>query len=115
MPDWARDIILRGVGIGLSILSMFAAYRLYFMVHALPGHQASPEEMGIGAVAFLCASTSAVLVPLGNHIFDDVRISARWAARMDVADAQGGMGSGGTEVQVDFAETGKNRMPKFLP
>ena len=80
---WARDIALRSVGIALAILAVFAAYRLYVMVHVLPGHQASPEEMGAGAVAFLCASASAVLVPLGSHIFDEVLISARWAARMD--------------------------------
>lgn len=78
---WASDIALRAIGTGLALLAVFAVYRLYALVHVLPGHPASPEEMGIGAVAVLGASVGIVLVSLGRHIFDDVRISARWSAR----------------------------------
>lgn len=81
--SFARDALLRILGLGLIFLALFAARHLYAMVHRPPVHNASPAEMAMAAVGFLSASGGAMLAALGLHIFDRVEIAHRWAPHRD--------------------------------
>ena len=44
-------------------------------------HDLSFTEFGAAALGFLCLSAGALLTTLGEHVFDQVEISERWARR----------------------------------
>ena len=66
------DLSLRASGI-LSLAIAVTA------VHTLARHPAaSPLAFLLATIGFLCASAGAMLLVVGGHIHDPVRISARW-------------------------------------
>lgn len=78
---FTQDLTLRASGLLLLALGALAMRYLFHMVHVLPGHEASPAEMGLAMIGFMSLSAGAALISLGAHIFDEVEISARWARR----------------------------------
>lgn len=83
MPNWAigkrGDIILRLCGAALALLSFLAIRHLCHLAAAHPGAKPGVLELSLAAVGFLGGSGGAGLLALGNHIFDPVQISQRWA------------------------------------
>ncbi len=52
-------------------------------------HDPTLLQMAGAAIGFFCFSTGATLAAIGNHIFDRVEISQRWARQstLDTANA----------------------------
>lgn len=73
------DIGIRIGGLFLLLIGACAMKLLYGDFHTSPVHETGPLEMLIAATGFLSLSIGAILVALGRHIFDPVRISARWS------------------------------------
>lgn len=83
MAAWHRtrraDLGLRVVGlclIGLAYLAIAGLVGLH-----VPPKSASPLAFGLAAAGFLCGSMGGALTMLGNHLSDEIEISARWAQR----------------------------------
>ena len=79
---WVRDALLRGAGVVL-LASGGLLMSWLFQSTALRQHNNDPSftQFAAAALGFLCLSAGAVLVTLGEHIFDHVEISERWARR----------------------------------
>lgn len=76
-----RDSLLRGAGV-ISLVS--GGLLMSWLFNSVGRHQhqdASLIEFGAAAVGFLCLSAGAILTTLGEHVFDRVEISERWARR----------------------------------
>ncbi|TCQ09223.1 hypothetical protein [Sphingomonas sp. PP-CC-3A-396] len=67
------DLSLRASGI-LSLAIAATAIRTLVRLHPPTGALA----LLLGMIGFLCASAGAMLVIVGHHIHDRVKVSARW-------------------------------------
>ncbi len=67
------DLSLRASGV---LLLAIATTAIHTLVRLHPA--AGPLAFLLATIGFLCASAGAMLVVVGGHIHDPVRISARW-------------------------------------
>ncbi len=67
------DFILRASGILSLAIAVTAIYTLARLQPA-----AGPLAFLLATIGFLCASAGTMLLVVGGHIHDPVRISARW-------------------------------------
>jgi hypothetical protein len=82
MAAWHRskqaDIGLRVAGLALWGVGYAALTGLEtLLTPALTGSTAL-VALALAATLFLCGSTGAALVTLGNHLFDRITVSGRW-------------------------------------
>ncbi|KZE12036.1 hypothetical protein [Sphingomonas hankookensis] len=73
------DRTLRLLGLVLLVVAGAALYWLYAL--HVPPQSAGLLAYGLGAVAYIGASSGAASVILGRHLFDEVTISPRWGRR----------------------------------
>ena len=82
MIAWHRsgttDIGLRTIGILLCVVAYLAISHLIALRPPPPEQATGAESFVLAAVGFLCASVGSAVTCLGNHLFDQVEISARW-------------------------------------
>ena len=67
------DLSLRVSGVlslAVAVIAVRTLARLY--------PQTGPLAFLLATIAFLCATAGSMLVVVGGHIYDPVRISARW-------------------------------------
>ena len=74
-----HDVAIRLAGLAVLPLGAFSIDWLYHLVHAAPAHEGTFAELSLAAAGFLCLSMGSVLLSQGSHLFDEVRVSARWA------------------------------------
>lgn len=82
--NWRTDLGLRGVGLILCGSAYLAIARLMALPLALHGGKATGFGLaayGCAMVGFLGASAGGILTLCGAHIFDEIRVSARWRVR----------------------------------
>lgn len=80
----SRDGAIRVAGLVVLPIGAFSIHWLYHLVHTAPAHESTFAELGLAAAGFLCLSMGSVLLSLGSHLFDEVKVSARWARRPGV-------------------------------
>ena len=82
MVAWHRsgmaDIGLRTIGLSLCVISYLAIAHLIALQPPPPEQAVGAESFFLAAVGFLSASAGSAMTCLGNHLFDQVEISARW-------------------------------------
>lgn len=80
MAAWHRsqraDLGLRALGLLLCWLSYTAIVRLVAM--HVPAQAADIVAYGLATVGFVAASSGSAMLILGNHLFDEIEVSARW-------------------------------------
>lgn len=81
---WLRDLLLRGAGLCLLICCWLLMSWLFHSAN-LRHHDPTFVECAATAAGFLCFSAGATLASLGEHIFDQVEISERWAKPPDAS------------------------------
>ena len=85
MDGWHRsrkaDIVLRCAGALLCRAAYLAWAHLVAWPRGASDNTADMLAVALAAVAFLGASAGSAMLCLGRHLFDDVRISARWQRR----------------------------------
>ena len=83
MTAWHRsrraDLGLRAAGLLFCWLSYAALARLAAMHMAPPA--AGIAAFGLAAIGFVGASGGSALLFLGNHLFDEIDVGARWRPR----------------------------------
>ncbi|TZG29353.1 hypothetical protein [Sphingomonas montanisoli] len=77
-----RDLGIRIGGAALVTIGVLAIGRAEALEEVGPLHPGVQEYL-MAAIGFLALSTGAMLLILGIHIFDRVRISSRWASTSD--------------------------------
>lgn len=77
----SHDVAIRLAGLAVLPIGAFSIHWLYHLVHAAPGHGSTSAELGLAAAGVLCLSTGSVLLSLGSHLFDEVKVPARWERR----------------------------------
>ena len=77
----SHDVAIRLAGLAVLPIGAFSIDWLYHLVHAVPAHEGTSAELGLAAAGFLCLSMGSVLLSLGSHLFDEVKVSVRWARR----------------------------------
>ena len=75
------DLLLRGAGIVSLICGWLLMRWLFHSAGLRLHHDPSLVEFAAAALGFLCLSGGGILTTLGEHIFDHVEISERWARR----------------------------------
>lgn len=82
MAAWHRsrsaDIGIRVLGLLLLIIAYFAISSLIALQPPVPEQTVRTASFILAAVGFLFASAGSAMTILGNHLFDQVEISARW-------------------------------------
>ena len=78
---WVRDSLLRGAGVLSLVCGGLLIRWLFNSADLRQHHDPSLIEFAAAALGFLFLSAGAVLTTLGEHIFDQVEISERWAKR----------------------------------
>lgn len=82
MVAWHRsrkaDVGLRALGLCLCAVAYLAITRLIALQPALPEHAVDARYFMLATLGFLAASAGSAMACLGNHLFDQVEISARW-------------------------------------
>jgi hypothetical protein len=80
MAAWHRsrraDLGLRALGLGLCAVAYLAIARLVAI--AQPLQTAGALAFVLAAIGFLGASAGSAMTLLGNHLFDEIEISAHW-------------------------------------
>ncbi|HIV76998.1 hypothetical protein [Sphingomonas yabuuchiae] len=73
---WRHGLALRLLGVGLCVLAWRAIAHLIVMA----GHGGRAGLLGyaLATGGFLFASLGSALAILGEHLFDEVQVSARW-------------------------------------
>ena len=73
---WRHGLALRLLGVGLCIL----AWRAIAYLMAMAGHGGRAGLLGyaLATTGFLFASLGSALAIMGEHLFDEVQVSARW-------------------------------------
>ena len=73
---WRHGLALRLLGVGLCIL----AWRAIAYLMAMAGHGGHAGLLGyaLATTGFLFASLGSALAIMGEHLFDEVQVSARW-------------------------------------
>jgi hypothetical protein len=88
MATWHRsrsaDLGLRALGLALCGVAYLALSRL--IATTQPAQPASAIALALAAIGFLGASAGGAMVVLGNHLFDEVEVSARWQRRVSSDD-----------------------------
>lgn len=82
---WLRDLLLRGAGLCLLACCWLLMSWLFHSANLRQHHDPTFVECAAAATGFLCFSVGATLASLGDHIFDQVEISERWARRPDAS------------------------------
>ena len=75
---WVRDSLLRSAGLALLVLGWLLMRWLFHTPDLHRHHDPSLAELAAAALSFLCLSAAALLITLGEHVFDRVEISERW-------------------------------------
>ncbi len=94
--NWRTDLGLRGVGVILYGLAYLAIARLAALPLASHGGEAAGFGMaayGCATIGFLGMSAGSILTLCGAHIFDKIRVSARWRVGRIAHDQAGRPGS----------------------
>lgn len=73
---WWQAWALRLLGLGLCVLAWRMIAHLVVMVSH--GGRAGLAGYVVATLGFLAGSMGSALTVLGGHIFDEVRVSARW-------------------------------------
>jgi hypothetical protein len=74
-----RNLVIRFAGLALLIGS-WLLIRWLFHADNLRHHQdPTALQFGTALLGFFCFSAGTLLTALGDHIFDEVQISERWA------------------------------------
>ena len=73
---WRHGLALRLLGVGLCVLAWRAI--AYLMAMAGQGGRAGLVGYVLATAAFLFASLGSALAIMGEHLFDEVQVSARW-------------------------------------
>lgn len=81
----ARDGGIRAAG-ALLLLFGWVLLRWLFKVASPPSHDATMLQYAAAGCGFICLSLGGVFLALGDHIFDEVEVSARWANRPRLDD-----------------------------
>lgn len=63
---------------GLVLLAVAGVALRWLTALHVPPQSAGLLAYGLGAVAYVGASSGAALVILGRHLFDEVAVSPRW-------------------------------------
>lgn len=73
---WRHGLAIRFLGVGLCIL----AWRAIAYLMAMAGHGGRAGWLGyaLATTGFLFASLGSALAIMGEHLFDEVQVSARW-------------------------------------
>jgi hypothetical protein len=73
---WRQGLALRLLGVGLCVL----AWRMIVYLMAMAGHgdHAGLAGYALATAGFLFASLGSALAIMGEHLFDEVQVSARW-------------------------------------
>lgn len=75
----SQDVAIRLTGLAALLIGAFSINWLCHLVHAAPAQESTFAQLGLAAAGFLCLSMGSVLLSLGSHLFDEVKVSARWA------------------------------------
>ena len=78
---WGRDLLLRAAGLGLLACSWLLMRWLFRSSEVNYRHASTLVQMAAAAVGFVCFSAGATLASIGQHVFDQVEVSTRWARR----------------------------------
>lgn len=82
MTAWHRstkaNLLLRALGLILGGISYAAVSRVYDLCAATPDGYLDQICFRLAAVSFVAASAGAALMCLGNHLFDEVELPARY-------------------------------------
>ncbi|MFD1951211.1 hypothetical protein ACFSGX_10590 [Sphingomonas arantia] len=82
MAAWHRskqaDIGLRVAGLALWGVAYAALTLLEALAKPTLHGPTALLAIALAATLFLCASTGAALITLGNHLFDRITVSGRW-------------------------------------
>ncbi len=93
MTAWHRsrkaNFALRLLGLVLWGVSYSAVSHLHDRVQAHPGTDADFLSLALAAVGFLAASIGGMLIFLGNHLFDEVELPARYRRSSYLSDDEG--------------------------
>lgn len=89
----SHNVAIRLAGLAVLPIGAFSINWLYHLVHIAPAHEGTLAELGLAAAGFLCLSMGSVLLSLGSHLFDEVKVSARWAPRPGAGLQQKWIGS----------------------
>ena len=73
------DLGLRAGGVALLAVAAFAMRMLYYRSGPGSSMESGALEFLLAAIGFFASSVGATLLLLGGRIFDQVRISERWA------------------------------------
>ena len=73
---WRQGLALRLLGVGLCVL----AWRMIVYLMAMAGHggRAGLAGYALATAGFFFASLGGALAIMGEHLFDEVQVSARW-------------------------------------
>ena len=83
----AANIGLRAGGLVVLGFGWLAGAELYHVGQSHGHRDASAIELLLAAAAFLCASAGCALLFVGPGLWEEVRISERWATRLPVSRA----------------------------
>ncbi|WP_174274800.1 hypothetical protein [Sphingomonas bacterium] len=97
---WVRDRLLRGAGVAALACGWLALRWLFHVAGLRPHQDPSAFEFAAAALGFICLSAGALLATLGEHIFDRVETSERWARR-PYAGSEEDRGLRGCPVQAE--------------
>jgi hypothetical protein len=94
MVAWHRsikaDLGLRFLGLVLCGISFLAVSHLYGLRQAHRGGDPDFLCFGLAAIGFLAASAGGALTCLGNHLFDEVEVPARYRRLTYLSDTKEG-------------------------
>lgn len=76
--EWVRDALLRAAG--LALLACCWGLIGWLFRHARHADPTFVDGMA-AAAGYVCFCVGAILSVLGEHVFDPVEISERWATR----------------------------------
>lgn len=78
-PGLARDLLLRAAGLVMLACCWLLAAWLVQGAKVRPHDAPGALSCLAGAAAYLCFALGGMLTALGEHVFDQVPISRRWA------------------------------------
>jgi len=73
---WRQGLAIRFLGVGLCVI----AWRSIAQLIVMTGHggRAGLAGYALATIGFLFASLGSALAVLGEHVSDEVQVSARW-------------------------------------
>ena len=89
MASWHErrdvDLALRAGGLLLIAMAHGLAWLLTHDVHSHAGRAATPFDLLLAAALFVAASAGTALLVVVRHLFDEIRVAARWARPTAIA------------------------------